>query len=112
MWKWCVVMECVGPCQTEIASTNGTTTATSTTHDSSSKPFRNAQPANVAAASLPKFAGSPQPASEQPNATSAQETVAATSGRQPSALSGSASRTSRSTPGMTAAETIATAGHS
>src|SRR5579864_9529970 len=111
MWKWWVVIECVGPCHTEIASTNGTTIATSTTHDSSSYPLRNAQPANTAAASFAKFVGRPQPASEQPKAMSAETTVAATSGCQPSVLSGSASSTSSSTPGMTAAETIATAGH-
>ena len=98
----------VGPCQTEIASTAGMTNATSTTHDSCSKSFRNAQPANTAAQSFAKFAGSPQSSRLKTSASSAHATAAATTQRFDQ--SGSAISTSANVAGITTTETIAIAG--
>jgi hypothetical protein len=76
------VIACVGPCQTEIASTTGTTSATITTHERTSKKPRNAHPAKTAAHSLAKFPGRPQSSTAKRNASSARTPVVTSSHEQ------------------------------
>src|SRR3954453_8632783 len=75
-WKCFDVIACVGPRQTEMMSTNGMTSATSTTQDSASKSRRNAKPANTAAKNFAKFAGRPQSTAVKTNASTASTTTA------------------------------------
>ncbi len=114
MWKFfgLDVIACVGPRQTEIASTTGTTTATITTHERNSKKRRNAHPANTAAQSFAKFPSSPRPSSAKTTASATNTPVAISSARVSISRSGSAISTSSSVSGMTAIETITTAGQS
>ena len=72
-WWWTIVF--VGPRQTEYASTHGMISATTTTHDASSKKSRKSQPANVAAPSFANEAGPSQPRSEKTTASTTHTTT-------------------------------------
>ena len=103
------VIAFVGPRYTEMMSTSGITSATSTTHESSSKSRTNAQPAKTAAHSFAKFPARPQPGCAADERDEREHD--ARRGR-PSARrqSGSAISTSSSVPGRTTIETSRIAG--
>ena len=91
-----------------MMSTSGITSATSTTHESSSKSRTNAQPAKTAAQSFAKLPARPKPVCAQTKATTASTTAAGKIQR--SRQSGSAISTSSNVPGSTTIEMNRTAG--
>ena len=107
---WCSTIVFVGPRQTEYASTHGMISATTTTHETSSKKSRRSQPANVAAPSFANDAGACQ-STDLEDDGERDEHEAATSASARSAAA-AAARPARSTAGMTSSAMNATSHHS
>src|SRR5262249_55033935 len=105
---WYLTMCFVGPRQTEYASTHGTMQAMITTHEMSSTKARNVQPKNVIAPSFAKFSSTGRPA--KPKTTASAPTTPASVPRIASgdSASGSTSRTSAHTAGITTSASHAT----
>src|SRR5581483_4510164 len=104
---WWLTIDFVGPRHTEYASTQGTTNATSTTHETSSKNQRNANARNVIAPSFAKFASTCRPETPRTTASPMKATPSAAFVVTGAATIGSSKSAKPQTAGMTAKESHA-----